>query len=121
MSSLNLVGLIDSSPSQRAHSGLEWTSISNPSAPAATAALDIGATRFHLPVAWLGSTITGKWDNSFRVGTAAKSRVLRYCVSKVLMPRSQSITLRFPLDMMYSADKRNSFTVADSPRFSSTG
>ena len=63
-----------------------------PSAPAATAAFDIGATRFHLPVAWLGSTMTGKCDSSFNVGTAARSSVLRYCVSKVLIPRSHNMT-----------------------------
>src|SRR6478672_10507519 len=121
INSLNLVGLIDSSPSHSAHSGLEWTSMRIPSAPAATAAFDIGATRFHFPVAWLGSTITGRCDNSFNVGIAARSRVLRYCVSKVRMPRSQSMTLRFPRDMMYSADKRNSLIVAESPRFNNTG
>src|SRR5579884_2339734 len=43
ISSLNLAGLIDSSPSHSAHSGLECTSISRPSAPAATAALAMGA------------------------------------------------------------------------------
>src|SRR5207344_3672143 len=58
ISSLNWLGLMDSSPSHSAHSGFEWTSIRMPSAPAATAAFDIGATRFHLPVAWLGSTMT---------------------------------------------------------------
>ena len=56
------------------------------------ASLDIGATKFHLPVAWLGSTITGKCESSFKVGTAARSSVLRYCVSKVLIPRSHNMT-----------------------------
>src|SRR5690349_1330476 len=60
INSLNLIGLIDSSPSHSAHSGFEWTSMRMPSAPAATAAFDIGATKFHFPVAWLGSTITGR-------------------------------------------------------------
>src|SRR5215213_1443411 len=98
INSLNFDGLMDSSPSHSAHSGLECTSINNPSAPAATAAFDMGATNAHLPVAWLGSTMTGRWESSLRVGIAARSSVFRYCVSKVLMPRSQSITLRLPRD-----------------------
>ncbi len=47
INALNRLGLSDSSPSQRAHSGFEWTSIRSPSAPAAMAALAMGATRAH--------------------------------------------------------------------------
>src|SRR5437867_12069976 len=93
---------MDSSPSQRAYSGLEWTSINRPSAPQAMAALAIGATRFHLPVAWLGSTMTGKWENSLMFGTADRSRVFRYSVSKVLMPRSYRLLFPLAMDIMYS-------------------
>ena len=91
------------------------------SAPAATAAFAIGATRSLLPTPWLGSTTTGRWVSCFRTGTALRSSVFLVAVSKVRIPLSQSITSRFPLDMIYSADISHSLIVADIPRFSSTG
>ena len=30
-----------------------------------------------IPEAWLGSTMTGRWDSFFRIGTAEMSRVFR--------------------------------------------
>ena len=45
--------------------------------PAAVAATAIGGTSFAFPVAWLGSTITGRWLRSWRTETADKSSVLR--------------------------------------------
>ena len=53
------------------------TSIIRPSAPAATAASAIEPTREARPVAWLGSTTTGRWVNSLSTGTAERSSVLR--------------------------------------------
>src|SRR3972149_6923973 len=47
----------------------------SPSAPTAIAALASGATRCHLPVAWLGSIKTGRGGFSFKTGTARKSNV----------------------------------------------
>ena len=40
--------------------GRVWTSISRPSAPAATDALDMAGTNSQCPVPWLGSIITGR-------------------------------------------------------------
>ena len=49
------------SASDRAASGSGWTSTITPSAPTATPPIASGATSQRLPVAWLGSTITGRW------------------------------------------------------------
>ena len=49
------------------------------------------------------------------------SQVLRVAVSKVRMPRSQSITLGLPWATMYSADISSSLMVELMPRLSSTG
>ena len=48
-----------------------------PSAPAATAARAMGATLSRIPVAWLGSTIIGRWESSLITGTQERSSVLR--------------------------------------------
>jgi len=56
----NSLGLSDWAPSERAHSGAGWVSMMRPSAPAASAARDSGSTSSTLPVAWLGSTTTGR-------------------------------------------------------------
>ncbi len=42
-----------------------------------SAAIAIGGTRRTLPVAWLGSTMTGRCDSSCSIGTMVRSRVLR--------------------------------------------
>ena len=46
-----------------------------PSAPATMAALERGSTSQVMPVAWLGSTTTGRWETRLRMGTAEMSRV----------------------------------------------
>ena len=74
-----------------------------------------------IPIAWLGSTITGRWLSSLRAGTAERSKVNRVWSAKVRIPRSQRITRWFPPAMMYSAAIKNSFKVAEKPRLSSTG
>src|SRR5437773_11443001 len=51
---------------------------------------------------------------------AEMSMVLRVMFSKVLMPRSHSMTSRFPPAMMYSADSSHSWIVAERPRLSMT-
>ena len=51
--------------------------MSRPSAPTATAARASAGTKLRLPVAWLGSRMTGKWVSSWSSGTAAISQVLR--------------------------------------------
>ena len=43
----------------------------------ATAARDSGATRLRRPVAWLGSTSTGRCVNSLSTATAVMSHVFR--------------------------------------------
>ena len=70
-------GFSDWGPSHRACSGSLWTSICRPSAPAATAAMASGSTSQYFPVAWLGSTMMGRWVSLRRTGMAARSRVLR--------------------------------------------
>ena len=57
-----------------ATSGLGWTSISNPWAPAATDARATGVTKYHFPVLWLGSHTIGKWLSRLITGTAATFR-----------------------------------------------
>src|SRR2546426_3660406 len=56
----------------------------------ATAARAAAGTRLRRPVAWDGSTTTGRCESSFARATPAKSSVLRISVSNVLMPRSRS-------------------------------
>src|SRR6266511_1271404 len=73
------------------------------SAPAAAAARASGSTSSRRPAAWEGSTITGRCVSSFRTATAARSRVKRVAVSKVLMPRSQRMIRSFPSLATYSA------------------
>ncbi len=120
-SAANFFGSSDCGPSESAVSGFGCTSMTSPSAPAATAALAIGPTYSQEPVPWLGSTTTGRWESCLMTGTAARSKVKRVSVSKVRMPRSHRITLKLPWLRMYSAASRNSVMVADNPRLSSTG
>ena len=68
-----------------------------------------------------GSTIIGKCERDFTTGTALISKVLRVESSKVLMPRSHKITLKFPPARIYSADINSSLTVDEYPRFKRTG
>lgn len=86
-----------------------------------TDVLLMGVTRCRFPVAWLGSTTTGRWLNLLTSGTALKSRVLRVAFSKVRIPRSQSTTFSFPSATMYSAAISHSSMVAEKPRFNRTG
>ena len=81
----------------------------------------MGSTRLDLPVAWLGSTMTGRWVFSWMMGTADRSRVLRVYFSKVRMPRSQRITCSLPPAMIYSALMIHSSMVLHRPRLSRTG
>src|SRR3989338_5898261 len=118
---VNFLGSSDWGPSERATSGFGWTSIIRPSAPAAMAALAIGPTYSQLPVPWLGSTMTGRWDRFLITGTALRSSVKRVWSSNVRMPRSQRMTLKLPWLRRDSAARRNSVMVAERPRLSSTG
>jgi len=111
----------DCAPSLAAFSGHGCASTIMPSAPIATAALATGGTRLRFPVAWLGSSTTGKWVSSFKTGTAAISKVFRVAVSHVRMPRSHSMTFELPSDRMYSAAIMNSSSLVDIPRFSRIG
>src|SRR5699024_2689341 len=81
----------------------------------------MGSTRLDLPVAWLGSTTTGRWVFSWMMGTADRSRVLRVYFSKVRMPRSQRMTFSLPPAMIYSALMIHSSMVVHRPRLSRTG
>ena len=90
-------------PSQIAASGSGWTSTMTPSAPTAAAASESGPTSSRRPAAWLGSTITGSWVRSLSTGTAARSSVKRYAVSKVRIPRSHRMTASLPSLSTYSA------------------
>ncbi len=83
-------------PSERAPAGSGWTSRRRPSAPETAAARAMGRTSRLCPVAWDGSTRTGRWVISFRRTTLARSRLLRRDGSKERMPRSQRITSEFP-------------------------
>src|SRR5882724_508287 len=111
----------DRGPSERARPGQGCTSIISPSAPAATAALDIGAIKLRIPVPCEGSATTGRCDNSLASATAARSRVLRVAVSNVLMPRSHSTTFGLPPASRYSAANNHSLIVAEGPRLSRIG
>src|SRR2546430_6685622 len=73
MSARKLSKLSDWNPSESAWSGLGCTSTRRPSAPAATAASAIGATRYHLPVPCDGSASTGRCEER-RVGKECRSR-----------------------------------------------
>src|SRR6185503_17725577 len=85
------------------------------------AALDIGGTRLRKPVPCEGSAITGKCVNSLARAIAARSRVFRVAVSKVLIPRSQSTTFVLPPANRYSAASNHSFIVAEGPRLRRIG
>jgi len=84
-----------------------------PSAPVAIAPFARGSTYFQVPAAWLGSSTIGKWDSSFITGMALMSMVFLVAVSKVRMPRSQSITLGLPSEIIYSAAINHSSMVGD--------
>ena len=71
-----------------------------------------GLTSQRLPVAWLGSTMTGRWVSRSSSGTAARSIVFRVYVSNVRMPRSHRMTLGLPELTMYSAAISHSSIVA---------
>ena len=86
-----------------------------PSAPAATAARAIAGIRSGRPVAWLGSTMIGRWLCPWMLGTTDRSSVFRVESSNVRMPRSQRITCRLPSERTYSADISRSLTVALMP------
>ena len=88
---------------------------------ALSAALLIGVTRWVCPVPCDGSTTTGKCEMRLISGTTARAKVLRTYVSCVRIPRSHSMTLRLPCNMMYSAAKRNSCREAHQPRFNRMG
>jgi hypothetical protein len=75
----------------------------------------------HLPDAWLGSTIMGRWLSVLIAGTALISKVFLVYVSNVRMPLSHRITFAFPSAIIYSADISSSSTVADIPLFNNTG
>ena len=92
-----------------------------PSAPAATAAIATGATRYHLPVPCEGSASTGRCVSRFNIGIAFTSNVLRVYRSNVRMPRSQRMTFRLPRASTYSAERSSSSIVADIPLLSRTG
>src|SRR5271155_59604 len=121
MSCSNCAGSSDCAPSDSAWSGSLCTSISSPSAPAATAARAIAATLSRRPVPCDGSAIIGKCESFLITGIAAISKVLRVYVSNVRMPRSQRATLKLPPANMYSALSKSSSMVADMPRLRSTG
>ena len=104
-----------------AFSGSGCTSTMMPSAPTAAAARLSGSTRSRRPAAWLGSTMTGRWLSSLSTGTAVRSSVKRYAVSKVRMPRSQRMTASLPSLSTYSAAMSSSSSVLDRPRLISTG
>ena len=52
-------------PSDMANSGQLWTSMWTPSAPAATPAKAQAGIKSGRPVAWLGSTMIGRWLIAF--------------------------------------------------------
>src|SRR5262249_40222238 len=99
-------------PSERAFSGQEWTSMWMPSHPAATPARAIAGIRSGRPVAWLGSTMIGKWLRPLTFGTIDRSSVFRVESSNVRTPRSQRITWRLPCASTYSADISRTLNVA---------
>src|SRR2546430_16723085 len=61
-------GNIDCAPSLSAWSGSQWTSMINPSAPAATAARAIGATMSRRPAPWLGRSEERRVGKSVDLG-----------------------------------------------------
>ena len=92
-----------------------------PSAPAAIDARDMGTTLSRRPVPCDGSTTIGRCDRRSTAGTTERSSVLRVKSENVRMPRSHRTTFGLPSERMYSAASRNSSSVADIPRFRSTG
>ena len=111
----------DCGPSESACAGSLCTSIIRPSAPQAIPALASGSTKERTPVAWLGSTMTGRWVRSFKTHTALKSKVFLVEVSKVRIPRSHNATFGLPEEIIYSAAFNHSSIVADRPLFNKTG
>src|SRR5262249_35094484 len=73
----NCSSVSDCAPSRSAWLGSWWTSMSNPSAPAAIAARAIGGTLSRRPMARLGSTMIGRWENFLITGIAERSSVWR--------------------------------------------
>ena len=94
---------------------------SRASAPAATEASAIGATRSCLPTACDGSTITGRCVSACATAIPARSSVLRVDGSNVRMPRSHRMISELPRCATYSAACSHSSIVIASPRFSITG
>src|SRR5579883_16464 len=92
MSLVNCSGKSVCAPSEKAFSGLGWTSMRRPSAPAAMAARAMAGTLSRRPTPCDGSPRTGRCESFLRTGMAEMSMVLRVYVSKVRMPRSQSMT-----------------------------
>jgi len=82
----------DCAPSLRAWSGSGCTSISKPSAPAATAARPMGATMSRRPVPCEGSAMMGRCESFFTTGWRKCPSYCACRVSKVRMPRSHRIT-----------------------------
>lgn len=76
----NCAGVMACAASHFDCAGSSCTSIMRPSAPAAAAASAMGSTYFACPVAWLGSTMTGRRLRSFMTATADRSSVLRVAV-----------------------------------------
>src|SRR5215213_716247 len=60
MSAAKFSSVSDWPPSDLARSGSGWISMIRPSAPAPSDAIASGGTKYHLPVPWLGSDITGR-------------------------------------------------------------
>src|ERR1022692_1088555 len=83
-----------------------------PCAPAAIAALLIGAIRSLLPVPWLGSAMTGNGVSLLRMGTALRSSVNLVWGLKLppsgIMPLSQSRRFLLWLATILSAKLRYS-------------
>ena len=86
-----------------------------------SAARAIAGIKSGRPVAWLGSTMIGKWLWPWILGTIDRSSVFRVESSNVRIPRSQRITWRLPSERTYSADINRSLTVALMPRLSRIG
>ncbi len=64
-------------PSLHASAGFGCTSISNASAPIATAPLHMAITRSARPAPWLGSITIGECDSFLMIGMVERSSVLR--------------------------------------------
>ena len=94
-----------------------WT----PSAPAATPARAIAGIRSGRPVAWLGSTMIGRWLSPLTFGTIDRSSMFRVESSKS-GPRARRGSPRgCPAARTYSADISRSLTVALMPALQEDG